>query len=120
MNSIDKYDCTPLHWAVNIPGAYGHKEIAKLLLKAGADVNSIDKNGLTPLHSAAQKGLKDTVEVLLQAGAYINAKSKSGKTPLDVAEKWGAMASFGFGNADPLETIELLKTFGWAMNTNPN
>ena len=39
---------TPLHFAA----AFGHKEIVKLLVAKGADVNTKNENGYTPLDLA--------------------------------------------------------------------
>jgi hypothetical protein len=41
--------CRPLHWAASL----GHAAVADALLKAGADVNASNDEGLTPLHPAA-------------------------------------------------------------------
>ena len=46
----DKNGATPLHYAA----FFLHEEMASLLIKSGADVNSIDANGVTPLDSATQ------------------------------------------------------------------
>ena len=49
----NKDKATPLHWA-----AFFHQEeMASLLIKSGANVNSIDANGLTPLDSATYSKL---------------------------------------------------------------
>jgi len=58
----------------------GHKEIVELLIAKGADVNSKDKSGYTPLHGAATDV---TVELLIAEGADVNAKGDDGSTPLD-------------------------------------
>ena len=65
-----------------------HIELLKLLITAGADVDSTDKNGWTPLLSAAYNGNSDCVEQLLKAGADVN-KSNSKKTPLILAAEYG-------------------------------
>ena len=63
----------------------GHKEIAELLIAAGADVNAKNKYGTTPLHKAAFYGHKEIAELLIANGVDVNAKKNNGRTPLDRA-----------------------------------
>lgn len=51
----------------------------------GADVNTKNKDGFTPLHLATQRRDKDIIELLIAKGADINAKNKDGFTPLHVS-----------------------------------
>ena len=51
----------------------------------GAEVNSKDAWGNTPLHHAIQYEYLGMVEYLVQNGADINAKNDEGETPLDWA-----------------------------------
>lgn len=60
-----------------------------LLLERGADINSVDNEGWTPLHYAADVGLKDAVVWLSENGADITARNNRGRTPLDVAKRRG-------------------------------
>ncbi|HTG74680.1 MAG TPA: ankyrin repeat domain-containing protein, partial [Terriglobia bacterium] len=48
----------------------------KILLDAGADVNSRGTRGLTPLHEAARWGWNAAVQFLVERGADLNAKSR--------------------------------------------
>ena len=76
---------TPLHHAT----MGGHKEIAELLISAGAKVNV--KGGFvdgTPLHWAAYDGRNEITELLITAGAEVNANSDDDGTPLDWAIKY--------------------------------
>jgi ankyrin repeat protein len=55
------------------------------LLQAGADADIRVADESTPLHYAAQSGLRDVVEVLLIFGADERSRDHDGKTPLDIA-----------------------------------
>jgi Ankyrin repeats (many copies) len=71
---------TPLETAVSrgcVP------EILNSLIKAGADVNAVNRFGLTPLHQAAHDHI--AVAVLIAAGADVNSRCKYGTTPLHTA-----------------------------------
>jgi ankyrin repeat protein len=47
----------------------GHEKIARALIKAGADVNKTNDNGVTPLFNAAENGHATIVQILTDAGA---------------------------------------------------
>ena len=59
----DIQDMTPLHTAV----CQSHVEIVKLLIKAGADLRSVDDELSTPLHEAAAVDCDRTVKLILNA-----------------------------------------------------
>lgn len=61
-----------LHMAINNKKL----DIAKTLLSLKLDVNSIDNNGWTALHHAAEHGSCDLIQELVLKGAAINAKTK--------------------------------------------
>jgi ankyrin repeat protein len=64
-NSKGTHDKSPLHWAAE----KNHREIAELLLMAGADINAEVTWGMTPLQWAANMGSRDVAEALLAHGA---------------------------------------------------
>ena len=75
----DKNGLTPLHHAVQ----QGHEEVAKILIKAGANVNKkVSVLEWTPLHVAVEYKLVKMVRLLVRNGADINAKDAHGGTPL--------------------------------------
>jgi ankyrin repeat protein len=61
----------------------GRADIAELLLEHGSDINAIELEGDTPLHTAVKwGGHEDVVKVLIAHKADVNAGDKDGKTPL--------------------------------------
>ena len=63
----------------------GDIDQAKQLITSGADVNTKQKFGYTPLHCAAWDGHKNIAEFLLARGADVNAATWLGDTPLHSA-----------------------------------
>lgn len=51
-------------------------EIATTLLEYGADTNAVTRQGISPLHLAAQEGNVDMVTLLLARDASINLGNK--------------------------------------------
>jgi len=94
----------PHHYQSNDPFSHRRKDryhchlaIVQLLLNCGADANTRDDAGSTPLHHSLcrQKSISThygTVEcahLLLKYGANIDAKDNEGKTPLQLALEHG-------------------------------
>ena len=61
------------------------EEKCQYLVKYGAEVNSIDKFGRTPLHSAVNACKIKITKLLLNNGAYVNAQDETKNTPLHYA-----------------------------------
>ncbi|KJR82158.1 ankyrin repeat-containing protein [Sporothrix schenckii 1099-18] len=59
--------------------------VARLLIDAGAEVDSMDVHNLTPFYYAIKHGCSITARLLLQFGANVNTLGSSGETPVDVA-----------------------------------
>ena len=74
-------------------------DVAEALIAAGADPNTTDGMGKTPLHVAASL-TPEVVEVLLAAGADPNARNNDGQTPLHDAQPEAAEVLLAAG-ADP-------------------
>src|SRR5712691_2376566 len=70
---------------------FGHVEVARRLLKSGADAGLQSRNGLrvAPLHSAVAAGSLPLVELLLSHGAAPDPVEGSGATPLHSAAGHG-------------------------------
>ena len=67
---------------------------AEILINAGADPNSRDIHGQTPLHAAViahSEGKDDFIRLLLAKGADPNARDDSGASPLDEAAWRGSV-----------------------------
>lgn len=60
----------------------GDVERVKSIISGGADVNSKNKEGLTPLHVAAVRGQEAVVKLLIEQDADINTKTEDGQTLL--------------------------------------
>jgi hypothetical protein len=54
----------------------------KFLLDRGANPNSADRNGVTPVSLAASLGFVEGLERLLKAGGRVDVPNASGETPL--------------------------------------
>lgn len=67
---------------LHVAAEANHLQATELLLDAGADMNSIDALGNTPLHYAANA---DVVNLLLRKGALREVKNQQGQTPVQVA-----------------------------------
>lgn len=67
----------------------GFTAIAQVLVEAGADVNWIDGEGVTPLILAAFKGHEDIARLLLEQGADTTIRDQWDRTALDYALRRG-------------------------------
>jgi ankyrin repeat protein len=75
---LDRLGRSELHYAA----VTGDVSEVTRLVRAGADVNLLDKNRFTPLHFATQQQMLDVARILVDAGAEINGKDCDGNTPL--------------------------------------
>jgi len=83
------------------------------LLKAGADIHEIDKNGVTPLHFAVRFRSPAAVQTLLAHGARVNQVcQRSGSTPLHRAVTSTGAPSTAGKQTEVKQIIQLLLNFG--------
>ncbi|KAL4027799.1 hypothetical protein IC575_010989 [Cucumis melo] len=85
---VDREGKTPLIVACTKPEPY---DVAKTLLELGANVNAFapGRNGGTPLHHAAKRGLENTVKLLLSYRANTSIINDACQTALEVARAAG-------------------------------
>jgi ankyrin repeat protein len=75
VNAAQGDGMTALHWAAE----HGDAALVDVLLKAGASVRAVTRNGAyTPLHLGSRAGEADVVEALLGAGSDPEAVTSSG------------------------------------------
>ncbi len=85
VNAVDRQGLGLLMTAVQ----KGHSDVARHLIKAGADVDVRSHAGDTALMVAARSGDPVIVHMLLEGGADIDARSRRGKTAQAIAKKGG-------------------------------
>ena len=61
------------------------RDVIKMLLLKGADINLISANGITPLLEAINQGNRVLVKLLIANGSDVNQASSTGQTPLQLA-----------------------------------
>ncbi|KAL5012180.1 hypothetical protein ScPMuIL_010731 [Solemya velum] len=71
-------EATPIHYAAQS----GRKETLGILVAAGADINSVSKDGFTPLHRSVLQKYALTTKTVLELKADVNIKCPNGITPL--------------------------------------
>ena len=87
-NAHDDDRNTPLHFAAS----KCHLEVTRMLLERKADIDSLNSNGLTPLHRASEgwhEGFLGVVQLLLYHGANVNVHDNDRNTPLHFAASEG-------------------------------
>ncbi|KAJ6247948.1 ankyrin repeat-containing protein [Anaeramoeba flamelloides] len=76
-------------YALHIAVENGDLGCIRLLLIKGANINSIRKDGKSPLLLAAKLGFDNVINILAEHGADINSQDKEGNTALHIALKNG-------------------------------
>ena len=75
----------------------GSGDSAKVLIEAGARVNIVNDNNLSPLHLAATHGVADIAKILLDHEAEVDTVNSADQTPLH--------AACGHGNVDMVDLL---------------
>jgi ankyrin repeat protein len=101
VNSTAPDRATALHWAANLDDL----EIAQLLVRAGANANTANRYGVTPLSLAATNGNAAMIELLLAAKADANGALPEGETVLMTAARTGQV-----------DAVKMLLAHGAAVN----
>jgi ankyrin repeat protein/L-ascorbate metabolism protein UlaG (beta-lactamase superfamily) len=84
-DETDQFNSLPLH----IAAREGQVEAARLLLKAGAELEGFDSDETTPLGVAAIYRQREMVTLLLKQGADVNRRDKNGAYALSFAASAG-------------------------------
>src|SRR5205823_2412928 len=68
---------------------YGFKAVVKLLVEKGADLETKDNDGRTPLSWTAGHRNEAVAKLLIEKGAELETKDNDGRTPSSWAAKHG-------------------------------
>ncbi len=75
-------------WPLNHQAGHGRMKGVATLLELGADPNTQDEEGNTPMHRLAQRGTgRELARLLLEHGADLSIRNVKGETPMDLAAK---------------------------------
>jgi ankyrin repeat protein len=72
-----------------IVAGWGDVRAARLLIDAGADVNTKVEDGETALHRAVANQRKEIIRLLLDSGASKSERDDDGRTPKELAQLMG-------------------------------
>ncbi len=98
LEKTDKYKRTALHSAAR----YGAAAVSGYLIETGANLNTGDENGDTPLHLASLYSQDEVVKLILKSNVDINASNvdinalnDDENTPLSLAVYYGNLKTVG-------------------------
>ncbi len=77
--------------ALHLAAFLGHTDAMRVLLDAGAEVDtySLNEEEATPLHAASGGRHRNACALLLERGASVNAQQAKGFTPLHLVARYG-------------------------------
>ena len=84
IDDTNEFDQRPLQ----IAAAHGRTRAVAVLLDHGSDLEAVDHNGRTALHSACHEGEYDVARQLIARNANVNASDNNGNTPLHDVVEW--------------------------------
>ena len=73
------------------PAMWSDPAVCRVLIDAGADIETKDEKGRSPLHCACKRGALDVVKMLIEAGARLATKDENERSPLHYACESGAL-----------------------------
>jgi len=94
-SGADPSDGSPLAEAIT----FGHADVVRTLIQAGADTGLTESSGVNLLHWATITGRPSVIPLLAKAGVPLNDKDKAGFTPLMYA------ATIDFGTSAVLNAL---------------
>lgn len=98
--------------ALHFCAGHGLPTLCTRLLEMGADINSRDILGLTPLHMATGYKKLDTIKVLVDANADANIASLKGELAVEIAERMlenTPEKKFFMKNGDHAKLVEMVE-----------
>jgi len=120
----DAFNAYPIHVAAgggftglgsfsvrNVPGSF-IPAVKYLVEEHGADVNTVDSWGFTPMHYAASRGDNDLIRYLLSQGGDVTVITRLGQSTADMAR--GGRSGFFTRVAYP-GTVDLLQELGSSL-----
>ncbi len=69
--------------------SHGHSQTLQAIIRSGADINLVDSNGWTPVHSSAYHGRLGCLQFLKTAGGKLDLCDNDGNTPAHLAAMEG-------------------------------
>jgi ankyrin repeat protein len=108
---------TALHWAV----FKGNREMATVLMRAGASPKAANREGVTPLWLASVNGDATMIRALIEGGADANETLPLGRTPLMLAARTGNVEAMkalldNGADANAKETLRGTTAMMWAAD----